>query len=69
MFKDRKNPAFAIVNKSELLNAKITSQLLPQPFQKQQLLFITELNIHIHTTKKIYSLSSKPTLNTFHMEN
>lgn len=69
MFKDRNYPAFAIVNKSELLNAKITSQLLTQPFQKQQLFFITELNIYIHTTKKIFSLSSRPTLNTFHMEN
>lgn len=42
MFKDRNYLAFAIVNKSELLNAKITSQLLTQPFQKQQLFFIME---------------------------
>lgn len=69
MFKGRNYPAFAIVYKSELPNAKITSQLLPQQFQKQQLFFIMEQNFHNHTTKKMSSLSSRPKLNTFHLEN
>lgn len=48
MFKDRNYPAFAIVYKSELLNAKITRHLLPQPFQKQQLFFTMEQNMNVH---------------------